>query len=99
MDDCKYFEDILDLEKKNDGGFFSLFFAICVASNYQEILPRVEKFMGSVGRMLYLFPIFRAMITTEWSRELARPLFERVKEKHHQITIKRIDGLLKQAGL
>ena len=49
--------------------------------------------------MMYLFPIFRAMIATEWSREQARPLFERVKEKHHQITVRAIDGLLKKAGL
>lgn len=99
VEDCKYFEDILELEKNNDNGFFSLFFATCVASGYQEIWPRVEKFMGTIGRMLYLRPIIRAMIATDWSKDRARPLFERIKDRHHQITIRTMDGLLKKAGL
>ena len=99
VDDCKYFEDILDLEKANDSAFYASFYAICIASEYEKILPRVEHFMERVGRIYYLFPIMRTMIETDWSREQARPLFERVKEKHHQITINWIDGLLKKAGL
>jgi hypothetical protein len=99
VEDCKYFEDILELEKANDGAFFSPFYAICVASGYQEAMPRIEKFMGTVGRMLYVMPIFRAMIETDWSKGLARPLFERVRDRHHPITIKAMEGALAKAGL
>jgi len=99
VDDCKYFEDILELEKANDGAFFSSFYPICIISGYQEAMPGIEQFMGKVGRMLYVLPIMRAMIETDWSKGLARPLFERVRERHHQITIKAMDGLLKKAGL
>jgi len=99
VEDCKYFEDILELEKANDGAFFSPFYTICVVSGYEEAMPRIEKFMGTVGRMLYVLPIFRAMIETDWSKELARPLFEGVRDRHHQITIKAMDGLLKKNGL
>jgi len=49
--------------------------------------------------MLYVLPVMRAMIETEWSRDLARPLFERVKGMHHQITVRAMDGMLKKAGL
>jgi len=99
VEDCKYFEDILELEKKNDGGFFSLFFVICVASGYQEAWPRVEEFMGTIGRMLYILPIMRAMIATDWTEDKARPLFEQVKNKHHLITVRAMDELLKKAGV
>ena len=63
------------------------------------MLPRVEKFVEKIGRMLYVLPVVRAMIETDWAREHARPLFERVREKHHQITVLAIEGLLKKAGL
>ena len=99
VEDCKYFEDFLELEKKNDDAFFSPFYAICVASGYQEIWPRVEKFMGTIGRMLYVFPVMRAMIAADWSKDKARPLFESVKGMHHQITVHAMDGMLKKAGL
>ena len=55
--------------------------------------------MGKIGRMLYILPIVRVMIETDWSRGYIRPLFERVRDRHHQITVHAIEGSLKKAGL
>jgi leukotriene-A4 hydrolase len=99
VEDCQYFDDILELEKRNDVAFFSFFYVICIMSSYEAILPRVEEFMQKIGRMLYVLPLVRAMIATDWSRDKVRPLFERVRGRHHQITVNAIEGLLKKAGL
>ena len=99
VEDCQYFEDILELEKRNDVAFLSYFYVICIASSYQAILPRIEQFMEKIGRMLYVLPIVRVMVETDWSRGYIRPLFERVRDRHHQITVYAIDGLLNRAGL
>lgn len=99
VEDCPYFDEILELEKKNDAGYYALFYATCIASGYQDILPRVELYMDKIGRMLYTLRVFRAMIETDWSRARARPLFERVRSRHHQITVHAMEGLLKRAGL
>ena len=97
--DCKYFDEILELDKRNDVSFFSYFYVIAIASGYQQILPRVEEFLAKIGRMLYILPVVRAMIGTDWSREQIRPLFERVRDRHHQITVHATEKLLKKAGL
>jgi leukotriene-A4 hydrolase len=99
VEDCKYFEEILELEKKNDAGHYMYFYATCIASGYQEILPRVEEFIGRVGRMLYVLPIFRAMIASDWAKADARRILEQVRERHHKITVHVINKLLEQAGL
>jgi aminopeptidase N len=99
VEDCQYFENILELDKRNDAAFFSYFYVICVLSDYEATLPRIEQYLGNIGRMLYILPIVRAMIEADWSREHVRPLFERVHDRHHQITIRAIEGLLKKAGL
>jgi hypothetical protein len=99
LEDCQYFDDVLELEKKNDVAFFSFFYVICILSGYEAILPRVEQFMGKIGRMLYILPLVRAMIESDWSRGKVRPLFERVRDRHHQITVNAVEGLLKKAGL
>ena len=98
-EDCQYFDEILELDKRNDVAFFSYFYIIAIASGYQEILPRVEEFLGKIGRMLYILPIVRVMIEMDWSRGHIRPLFERVRDRHHQISVRAIEGLLKNAGL
>ena len=99
IEDCQYFDDILELEKRNDVAFFSYFYVIAIASGYEVILSRVEQFMGKIGRMLYVLPIVRVMIDTDWSREHIRPLFERVRDRHHQITVHAMERLLRNAGL
>jgi hypothetical protein len=99
VDDCKALEDILELEKRNDDYFLAYFYAICIASGYREILPRVENFFEKLGRMLYLLPVGLALIETDWTRPLARPLFERVKAKHHPVTVTMMNRLLTTAGL
>ncbi|MBN1452178.1 MAG: leukotriene A4 hydrolase C-terminal domain-containing protein [Anaerolineales bacterium] len=97
--DCKYFEDILELENKNDAGNYMYFYATCIASGYQEILPRIEQFIGKVGRLLYIMPIFRAMIAAAWAKPHARRILEQVQERHHKITVHVINKLLEDAGL
>jgi len=99
VEDLAYLEDILELEKRNDAALFHLFYATAIASGYESILPRVEQFMGTIGRMLYVLPVVRALTEAEWSRGYVRPLFERVRDRHHQITVNAIEGFLKKAGL
>jgi len=98
-EDCPYFEDILDLENKNDAAHYSYFYTTCISSGYQEILPRVEEFISKIGRMLYILPIFRAMIASDWAKADARRILEGVRERHHQITIHVVNKLLEEAGL
>ena len=96
---CRQLDELLELEKRNDDHFLSYFYATCIASGYREILPRVESFVGKIGRMLYIMPIGRALVASDWARDRARPLFERVRERHHPVTINAVDGFLKTAGL
>ena len=96
---CKALEDVLDLEKRNDDYFFSYFYATCILSGYREIMPRVEKFVERIGRMLYLMPIVRAMTEADWTRDRARPLFENVRGQQHPVTAAAVEGQLKKAGL
>lgn len=98
-DDCRAIEDIFELPKRNDDYFYSYFYAACLASGTQEVLPRIEEFVERIGRMLYIMPVMRAMVGTEWSRDRARPLLERVRQKHHPVTVAAIERLLKKAQL
>ena len=99
VEDCRYLDDILELEKRNDVAFFSYFYVIAIASGYESILPRVEEFVSKIGRMLYVLPIVHIMTETEWAREHVRPLFERLRDRHHQITVHAIEGMLRRGEL
>jgi len=97
--DCPRIDEALNLSRWNDAAHLSFFYALCIASGYEAILPRVEAYAEKIGRMLYIMPVFRALAATEWSRPYARPLFERVKSHHHLITAGGIERVLTGAGL
>ena len=99
VENCKQLEEILELEKRNDDAFYSYFYALCIASGVQEIMPRIEEFIEKIGRMIYIRRIYRTMIETDWARDRARPLLEGVREKHHPVTIAALERLLKKAEL
>lgn len=99
VEDCRYFEETLELEKRNDVALLHYFYLIAIASGYQEILPRLERFAETMGRMLYILPVVHAMSEAEWSRPYIRPLFERVRGRHHKITVRAMEEILKRAGL
>ena len=99
VEDCQSFKDILELEKRNDAALFHYFYITAIASGCQEILPDLEQFMEKIGRMLFILPVVRAMTEAEWTRGVIRPLFERVRNRHHQITAHQVDEMLKKAGL
>jgi aminopeptidase N len=99
VDDCRYLEDTLELVNKNDANHYSFFFATCINSGHQGILPRVEEFLGKNGRMLYVLPVFRAMIGSDWAKKQARRILEEVREQQHLITVHVVDKLLTDAGL
>ena len=99
VEQCKQLEEALELEKRNDDHFFSYFYAVCIRSGYKDVMPRVEKFFEEIGRMLYLFPVVQALIATDWTRDQARQLFERVRDRQHPVTVAGTERLLKAAGL
>jgi hypothetical protein len=49
--------------------------------------------------LIYLLPIFRAMIAAEWARPHARRILEAVRTRHHAITVHVTGKLLEKAGL
>lgn len=96
---CRQLDKVLELEKRNDDHFLSYFYAACIASGFREILPRVETFIEKIGRMLYIMPVGRAMVEADWTRDLARSMFERVRQRHHPVTVNTVGNFLKKAGL
>lgn len=64
-------------------------------SGYAAVLPRVEEVLGQTGRMKYLKPLYRALVTHAATKPLARSLFERLRGTYHPIAQQVLDGILK----
>ncbi len=58
------------------------------------VLPQVEAFVGRVGRMKYLKPLFAALHAREATKPLAKAWFEKNRARLHPIAQQVIAGLL-----
>jgi aminopeptidase N len=99
IEDCEYLDKLFGLANSKKAGVLSYFFEICINSGYQKIIPRVEKYLGRVGRGLAIAPIYSALVKQEWSRKDARRIFDGVKKGYHPVQVKNIESLLNEAGL
>ena len=99
IEDCHALDKLFDIKDAHDHGLLTPFYACAIQSGYKDIFPKIEEMFSNYGRYSLLGIVFRALVKAEWSRELARPLFERYREKHHPITVARIEHILKEADL
>ena len=99
VEHCRKLEAAFDFTRARVPQFLSQFYEIGLRSSYREVLPRAEALIGDVGRVFIILPVFQAIAQTEWTRRRARPLFERVRDKHHPITVLAMEQVLLQQGL
>ena len=60
----------------------------------ETVLPQVEAFVGRVGRMKYLKPLFAALHGRASTKDLAKKLFEQNTARFHPIARQVISGML-----
>jgi hypothetical protein len=66
-------------------------------AQYAPALERAEAFLGEVGRMKYLKPLYSTLHSTKEYRGKAREIFQRYAERYHPIARQGIEGILTRA--
>jgi leukotriene-A4 hydrolase len=95
--DCEHFERLFGLAESRNNNHLTEFYVVAVKSGYQAALAGVERLLESVGRMLYLKPLYRTLAGTEWSKGRARAIFEKCRGGYHPIAAGGIERILKEA--
>ncbi len=63
-------------------------------AHYAPALVRAESFLGEVGRMKYLKPLYSALQSSKDYRPRARELFARYSERYHPIARQGVESIL-----
>lgn len=96
---CRTLESLFDLATKQNASVLTFFYVIALQSGYREAFPRIEQFVQEIGRTFLLLRIYRAMISSEWSKMEVRRVFEAAKPRYHPITQATIEQVLHEANL
>ena len=72
---------------------------MAVRNQYQPAYPRLETFLGSVGRRIFIKPLYEELVKTAAGRHMAEAIYSRVRDSYHPISQASIDAIVgKSAG-
>jgi len=88
---CAALDTRFALSRSRNAEILSGWLLLAVESDYPAVLPHVEAFLGQIGRMKYLKPLYRALLSRPATRPIAERAFARHQAGYHPIARHVID--------
>jgi len=82
---CELLDKSLNLSNSGNAEILCQWYVIAVSSGYHQVLDQVELFLGRVGRMKFIKPLFKALKDHEHTAEKAQKIFDKLKQSYHPI--------------
>jgi len=92
--DCAWLESNFDLTAQGNCEILCNWLVIAGGSGYAPVNERVKSFLGEVGRMKYLKPLYTALFSRDESKDLAREIFAASGGGYHPIARGGIERIL-----
>lgn len=94
--DCRWLDESFDLTNAGNAEILCNWLLIAAGSGYEPAFPRIRDFLGEVGRMKYLKPLYTALHRNERTRALAGETFADHAAGYHPIARGGIERILAQ---
>jgi leukotriene-A4 hydrolase len=73
----------------------SAWLELAIANRYEPALPSLEEFVNTVGRGLFIRPLYQGLMRQgDWGRPIARRLFEEAKDTYHPTVASGVERLV-----
>lgn len=95
---CAELEARFGLGRSENAEILSGWLELALESGYAPALPRALVFLGEVGRMKYLKPLYKALLARPNTRGEARDAYARHRAGYHPIARHVIESLFEAAG-
>jgi leukotriene-A4 hydrolase len=96
--DCAELDARFHLTESRNAEILSSWLLLALASRHLAVLPRVSAFLGEVGRMKFLRPLYTLLAADPETRAQARSIFERHRSGYHPIAQSVVSNLLASAA-
>ncbi len=90
-------DERFQLTKSHNSEVLVAWLAAALKAGWEPAQGRTEAFLGEVGRMKYLKPLYGALAASAQGKVLARSLFKRYAERYHPIAQAAVEAILNRA--
>jgi hypothetical protein len=91
----KALDDAHHLTQTGNNEVLCQWLEMAIRSEYEPAYPRVESFLLSQGRRIYVKPLYEAMLKTPAGKERAKAIYAKARPGYHSITAGTIDEMMK----
>jgi leukotriene-A4 hydrolase len=95
----KELDDAYHLTETGNNEVLCQWLEIAIRNNYEPAYPRVESFLTTIGRRIYVKPLYEALLKTPDGRERAKAIYVKARPGYHSITTTTLDEMMKQADI
>lgn len=92
--DCRWLDENFGLTRQGNSEILCNWLVIAAGSGYQPAFPRIRSFLGQVGRMKYLKPLYTTLHKNPDTRPLAAEIFAQNAGGYHPIARGGIERIL-----
>jgi leukotriene A-4 hydrolase/aminopeptidase len=93
----KELDDAYHLTETGNNEVLCQWLEIAIRNYYEQAYPRVESFLTTIGRRIYVKPLYEALLKTPEGRERAKAIYTKARPGYHSITTSTLDEMMKQA--
>jgi len=97
QEDCVWLDETFGLTQQGNAEILFNWLVIAAGSQYEPVYPRITEFLGQVGRMKYLKPLYKTLYDRESTRALARKTFDANADRYHPIARAGLERILEIA--
>jgi aminopeptidase N len=83
-----------NFSKNRDGEIECSWLGQVIASDYRYAYPRLEEFLGSVGEVHLIAPLYEQLMKTDAGATLARRVYKKARPTYHPLAVAAIDPIV-----
>jgi leukotriene-A4 hydrolase len=80
--------------KNRDGEIERSWLSQVIAADYRPNFPQLEEFLGNVGEVKLITPLYVQLMKTESGETLAKRIYKKARPKFHQLTVDALDPIV-----
>ncbi len=93
-DGCAWLDSTFDLTSSGNSEILCKWLVMAIDNGYDPVYDKTRDFLGSIGRMKYLKPLYKALSANPKSEELAVRIFDEHKGMYHPIARGGLESIL-----
>ncbi len=93
--DLRWLDEHFHMLASGNAEILCKFLVLAASSAYEPAYAKLREFVGGVGRMKYLKPLYKALWASDATRPLARKLFEAYADHYHPIARAGLESIMK----